>query len=234
MLVILFSGNIILKRKKKILIGMSKEAATKSASVDGADKSDDYVVLDIETTGLSKYYHKITEIAAVRVVEGKVVEEFQSLVNPETHIPSFITKLTGISDKMVKDAPVIDDVMPKFVEFLGESIVVGHNATFDYGFLTENANAVLGKHLMNDRLCTMKLASRCLPQLSRRRLKDLCAYFEVENSQAHRAMADTKATVEVFGQMCSLLAEKGLKSSDELLKFEKMPIRKCHSILTLD
>jgi len=99
----------------------------------------EYIVLDIETTGLSRYIHKITEIAAVKVKDNKIIEEYQTLVNPETKIPRFITRLTGIDNEMVKDAPTINEVMPGLLKFLGNHTIVAHNATFDYGFIAYNA-----------------------------------------------------------------------------------------------
>ena len=94
-----------------------------------------FTIVDIETTGLSAYYHKVTEIAALKYRNGKIVKEFSTLVNPEVSISRFITRLTGIDDGMVKDKPKIKEVIPKFYSFLGDSIFVAHAATFDYNFL---------------------------------------------------------------------------------------------------
>ncbi len=189
-------------------------------------KKSDYVVLDIETTGLSKHVHNITEIAAVRFSGRRKVGEFQTLVNPQEHIPRFITKLTGIDDDMVKGAPTIDKVLPGFLDFLGDSMIVGHNATFDYGFISTNAERHLGKCLENDRLCTVKLARRLLPDLHSRRLGSVCEYLDIVNEQAHRAMGDVDATAKVFHRFISLLDEHGLDTSESVLKFECMPVWK--------
>lgn len=193
------------------------------------DKTE-YTVVDIETTGLSKHRHAITEIAAVKYRGGEVMGEFQTLVNPETHIPSFITKLTGIDDEMVKDAPTIQTVIPNFVEFLGDSVLVAHNATFDYGFLTVNAAEHLGSELANEKICTRKLANRLLPDLYSKRLGCLCEHFGVVNEQAHRAMGDVRATAQVFEQFLSMLAEKGFRTKDDVQKFESMALRKCREV----
>jgi len=181
-----------------------------------------YVVIDIETTGLAKYYHKITEIAAVRVNKGKIKDQFQTLVNPETHIPSFITRLTGIDDEMVKDAPLINEVMPKFTKFLGNKIFVAHSASFDHGFLNHNAE----DEIKNPRLCTRKLANRLLPDLYSKKLGVLCEHFGIKNNQAHRAMSDTLVTVEILNNFIGMLKEKGFKNPKDILKFEKMPRKK--------
>ena len=185
-----------------------------------------FTVIDIETTGLSKSYHQITEIAAARVRNGKVVKSYQTLVNPEVKIPSFITKLTGIDNEMVKEAPVIREVLPTFKNFLGDNVFVAHNATFDFGFLEHNLRIHHRHELLNDRLCTRKLANRLFPELPRKRLQDLCEHLNVKNLQAHRAMADVLATTEVFNNMLNILDERGVSEVDQLLKFEKSSIRR--------
>lgn len=188
--------------------------------------TNEYVVVDLETTGLSKYRHQITEIAAVKLKENKIVEEFQTLVNPETKIPRFITRLTGIDNEMVKDAPTIKDALPRFLEFIGSSTIIAHNATFDYGFLSLNADKHLETELTNQRLCTRKLANRLLPDLPRKRLKDLCEVFNIKNDQAHRAMADVKVTVNIFRRFQTMMTLVDINTQEEILKFEKSPIKK--------
>ncbi|NQU79036.1 3'-5' exonuclease [Candidatus Woesearchaeota archaeon] len=185
----------------------------------------EYVVVDIETTGLSRYRHKITEIAAVRYNGKKMVDEFQSLVNPEVRIPRFITRLTGIDDELVKDAPKIPEVMQGFMEWLGDSTIVAHNASFDYGFLRHNAE-LLGEELSNDRLCTRKLANRLLPDMGSKKLCCLCDHFEIVNEQAHRAMGDVKATAHIFHNFQDMLAEIGIECMEKLKSFEKAPRRR--------
>jgi len=186
-----------------------------------------YTVIDIETTGLSKNYHQITEIAAAKVRQGEIVDSYQTLVNPKTRIPAFITHLTGISNEMVKDAPTVEKVLPDFKDFLGNDVFVAHNATFDYGFLEHNFRVHHGHQLVNPKLCTRKLANRLLPELERKRLSDLCAYFNVKNEREHRAMGDVKATVAVFNQMLDILQTKGICEVPDVLKFEKSPRKVC-------
>ena len=186
----------------------------------------EYVVLDLETTGLSKKRHGITEIAAVRVKKNKIVSEFQTLVNPRQRIPSFITRLTGITNEMVKDAPPINKVLPEFVEFLGDAPIIAHNASFDYGFIQHNAKEHLNIEIENKRLCTRKLANRLLPNLPSKRLGCICEYFEIVNQQAHRAMSDVMATTEVFYKFMDMAKEEGIKTEADLVKFEKAPRRK--------
>jgi DNA polymerase III subunit alpha, Gram-positive type len=179
-----------------------------------------YTVIDVETTGLSKHYHKITEIAAAKVRNGKIIDCFETLVNPEVRIPSFITKLTGIDNNLVKHAPTVEKVLPSFRKFLGEDIFVAHNATFDFGFLSHNLHVHHRHELLNRRLCTRKLANRLFPDLSRKRLQDLCEHLDVYNTQAHRAMGDVQATVGVFNGMLDILKEKGICDLPDVLKFE--------------
>ena len=186
-----------------------------------------YVVVDIETTGLSKNYHKITEIAAVLMDDGEIKKEFQTLVNPEVRIPSFITRLTGINDEMVKDAPKIDEALPKFLNILKENILVAHNATFDYGFLNQNSLKFCNGEILNQKICTRKLASRLVPDLTSKRLSSLCNHFLISNVQAHRAMADAKATAEVFSNFISMLRDIGINEPEEIVKYQNISRQKC-------
>ena len=187
-----------------------------------------FTVIDIETTGLSKHRHKITEIAAAKVENHKIVDTFSTLVNPEVRIPSFITRLTGIDNEMTDRAPTIGKVLPAFKDFLGKDVFVAHNATFDFGFLEHQMHLQHKQEILNPKLCTKKLANRILPDLPRKRLQDLCAHFEVENQAAHRAMGDVQATVQVFNGMCNILHEKGIQGHD-IVKFERLPVHKCFS-----
>lgn len=193
-------------------------------------KTTPVVVLDLETTGLSTSRHKITEIAAIRTQNGKVVDKFESLVNPETHIPSFITKLTGINDSMVKDAPIIDEVLPKFMKFLNKDIMVAHNATFDYNFLQHNLWQLNQQDIINDKLCTAKLARRVL-QLPSVRLEALREHFNIEKDGSHRAMNDVLATKQVFDNIIQKLEKKKITKVNDILSFQHFPSYKVTRIL---
>lgn len=186
-----------------------------------------FVVVDIETTGLSRHFHRITEIAAVRSVDGKAVEEFQSLVNPGTHIPSFITHLTGIDDEMVKDAPGIRDVLPSFVSFLGADILVAHNATFDHGFLSHNQYLTTGKHIDNDVLCTRRLSRRLLPDLYSTKLGVVCDHLGIANMHAHRALGDARATTHVLHTLLDHLKRREITETKDIIKFSRTSLAKC-------
>jgi DNA polymerase III epsilon subunit family exonuclease len=180
-----------------------------------------FTVIDIETTGLSKTHDNMTEIAAAKVSNGKIVKEFHSMINPECKIPSFITKLTGIDNELVKDAPVIKDVIPGFLKFLGNDVFVAHNATFDFGFINHNAESYHNTTLLNDTLCTRKLANRLVPDLYSKKLGVLCEHFNIVNSNAHRAMSDVHATVNLLNNFLLILKEKNIHKIEEILKYEK-------------
>jgi DNA polymerase-3 subunit alpha (Gram-positive type) len=185
-------------------------------------KTTPIIVLDLETTGLSPYRHKITEIAAAKVINGKVIDKFHTLVNPQQHISSFITRLTGINDDMVKDAPTVDFVLPSLREFLGDHIIVAHNASFDNRFLSHNFYLHEKEHLNNPTLCTVKLANRVHKDLPSKKLSAVCEYYGVINENAHRAMGDVDATVKIFYGMLSKLEQKNICSSEEVISFERM------------
>lgn len=185
-----------------------------------------YIVLDIETTGLSKDYHKITEIAAIKVIDHNVEDKFETLINPKTTIPHFISRLTGITQSMVNNKPTIDKVLPDFLSFCNDLPIVAHNASFDYSFINENCITHLDKNLINDKICTRKLANRIVPFLPSKKLSTLCDYFDIKNENYHRAMADADATQKVFNQFLNILEQKGHKSRSEILNFEKSKIKK--------
>ena len=186
----------------------------------------DFVIVDIETTGLYPNMHKITEISAIRYQNKKIREEFTTLVNPQRHIPSFITSLTGITDSMVKDAPKIDKVMPEFTEFLGDKTFVGHNAWFDMKFLDYNAMKHIKKGLDNPVLCTCKLARRLTPYLYSKKLGVVSKHLGIENPNAHRARADALTTAQVLERFLSMLEKRGIKEHEDIIKFQTAKIPK--------
>jgi DNA polymerase III subunit alpha, Gram-positive type len=185
----------------------------------------DFVVVDIETTGLHPRLHKITEISAIRFRDNKIREEFTTLVNPQCHIPLFITNLTGITDSMVRNAPHIQKVIPQFIDFLGDRTFVAHNAWFDYKFLNHNSMKYISKNLENPVLCTCKLARRLLPELYSKRLGVVSKHLGIKNIKAHRARGDALATTQILDRFLSMLEEKGIKEHEDILRFQttKLP-----------
>ncbi|CAN5322181.1 hypothetical protein BH23VER1_BH23VER1_36450 [soil metagenome] len=157
------------------------------------DPMQEYVVVDVETTGMRSEYHRVTEIGAVKVRAGAVVDRYQTLINPGRSIPPAITKLTGISDAMVADAPTFADVADAFRAFVGDAVFVAHNARFDYGFLRDEF-ARLGVSFRRPTLCTVVAMRRFYPGLASYRLGNLCADFGIRLDSHHRASCDAEAT----------------------------------------
>lgn len=164
-----------------------------------------YCMLDLETTGYSPLWDEILEIAAIKYSEGKEVARFHSLVKPlhRDHVPMFITELTGITNEMLEDAPQIPNVISSFDEFLGDSIIVGYNVSFDTNFLYDAYVEFLGKPLPNDHVDCMRMARRLYPEMEHHRLCDISSKLGVVNERAHRAMSDVEAT-----QACYLILSK--------------------------
>ncbi|MDF2545880.1 MAG: PolC-type polymerase [Anaerosolibacter sp.] len=174
-----------------------------------------YVVFDIETTGLSSKHDGITEIGAVKISEGKVIDHFNMLVNPERAIPSNIVELTGISDEMLRDQPKIEEVLPKFLEFVGENPVVAHNAGFDTSFIKENCHR-LGLSFDNPVVDTLSLAKILMPKLKKYKLNIIATALGVVLKNHHRAVDDAGATAEIFIQFLNLLKERNISELREI------------------
>lgn len=164
-----------------------------------------YVVFDTETTGLSSQDNEITEIGAVKIENGRITTIFQTLVKPNEPIPAEITKITGITDEMVKDSPKIEDAIKDFYVFCKNCILVGHNIEFDYQFI-QNAAKKVGLSFSNERLDTLLIARSKL-FLSNYKLGTIVNYLNLELTNAHRALFDATATAEVFLEL-SLLKNK--------------------------
>ncbi len=174
-----------------------------------------FVVFDIETTGLSAMNDGITEIGAIKLVDGEVVDEYSQLINPEKLIPEFITELTGIDDHMVRDKPTIKEVLPSFVDFIGDSVLVAHNASFDTGFIREKMKD-LNLELNNPVLDTLELSRGAFPDLKNHKLDNLAKFLEVNLVNHHRAVDDAKATTEIFQKTLELLAERDIETFEEI------------------
>ena len=136
----------------------------------------------------------------MKVQDGKVIEEFESFVNPEKPIPYHITKITGITDDMVRDAGTIKDVMPKFLEFIGDCILVAHNADFDLGFIRHNCKE-LGLEFNNKHIDTLALARREFPHLKNHKLGTVAESLKINITGAHRALDDVRTLVQIYEYM---------------------------------
>ncbi|MDU1831958.1 MAG: exonuclease domain-containing protein, partial [Finegoldia magna] len=171
---------------------------------------EEFVVFDIETTGLSNATEKITEIGAVKIVNNEIVDEFNQLINPEIPIPEKITELTSITNDMVKDMPKIDEVLPKFLNFVGNCTLIAHNADFDMGFIKKNC-LDLGIDPIRTYIDTLAFARALEPHLKNHKLDTLTKKYNVNLFNHHRACDDARATGEVFICMIQSLEKKGIK-----------------------
>lgn len=181
----------------------------------GQSLEDSYVVFDIETTGLSPKFCKIIEIGAVKVEHGEITGEYSTFVNPELPIPYSTTQLTGITDEMVMEAPTIDIILPEFLEFVGESVLVAHNAKFDTGFIRKFASE-LGLKIKNTILDTMTLSHILCSELGKFTLDRVCKHLGVKLENHHRAVDDAAATADIFLKFIKMLKDRGIDNLDEL------------------
>ncbi|MBQ7109323.1 MAG: PolC-type DNA polymerase III [Clostridia bacterium] len=172
-----------------------------------------YVVFDIETTGLSPSDSMITEIGAIKIEKGEITKTFSHLINPQTPIPPNIVELTGITDDMVRDMPTIDEVLPEFLEFCRDSVVVAHNASFDCGFIRYNATK-LGLSFHNKTLDTLKLSRELFPGEKKHSLDVMCKRLGVSLENHHRAVDDATATAEAFLKLSEMVNKKAPSATD--------------------
>lgn len=182
-----------------------------------------FCVLDLETTGGSPAEHAITEIGAVKLRGGELVGRFETLVNPGVPIPPLITVLTGITEAMVLPAPRIADVLPHFLEFLGDAVIVGHNVRFDISFLDAALRAHGYPPLDHQRTDTLALARRLVrDEVPNLKLGTLARHLRVPTEPNHRAMADAQATAEVFHTLLERAGTFGVLGLDDLLALPSM------------
>ena len=207
----------------KVIYGVEAYLAPDTVSCISFSKGQDldttYCVLDLETTGLSFRTEKITEVGIMKIKNGEVIDEFSCFVNPEKPIPQKVVEVTNITDDMVKDAETIDKVFPKILEFVGDSVLVAHNADFDIGFLKYNAKQ-LGYELNNTYVDTLRLAKSLFPDFKKYKLGFIADKLGIVVEVAHRALDDVDTTVKVFNVMISMLKEKGAKNWDDVDSLE--------------
>jgi DNA polymerase III epsilon subunit family exonuclease len=159
----------------------------------------DYVIFDLETTGISCNHDEVVEISAIKVLDGQVVEEFSTLVNPQRPIPFQASMVNGITDDMVADAPTFDVALKDFLEFVGDMILVGHNIhSFDMKFIWRDTRKYYDSIVGNDYIDTLSLARTYLPQMKHHTLTDLAAYYGIATDGAHRALFDCRMNQQVF------------------------------------
>lgn len=172
----------------------------------------DYVVFDLETTGVNVIKDDIIEISAVKVLGGKVADTFSTLVNPGRPIPYYATQVNGITDEMVEDAPDIREALADFLTFAGDAVLVGHNIqSFDLNFVSNAAEGLFGKTVENDYIDTLYMARSCLPELSHHKLVDVASYFHISAEGAHRALCDCIMNQKCYEEMGKLQANQKLE-----------------------
>ncbi|WP_313527381.1 PolC-type DNA polymerase III [Anaerotignum sp.] len=205
----------------------------------GQNLDDTFIVFDIETTGLSKEIEMITEIGAVKLKDGKIIDRFSTFVNPQKPISSEITKLTGITDEMVADAPKIQEILPEFLAFAGDGVLVAHNASFDMGFIRVAAERHCGLEVGNTVLDTLELARTLLPELNKHKLNIICEHLDISLVGHHRAVNDAEATAEMFIKFMDMLVERKVFTLDEINIFSSRTVnykklRANHAIILVE
>ena len=172
----------------------------------------DYVVFDLETTGISCIYDEVVEISAIKVLGGKVKDEFSTLVNPQRTIPYAASRVNGITDEMVSDAPQFFEALKNFLDFAEEAVLVGHNIhTFDMKFIWRDAEKYFKAFPDNDYIDTLQMSKKCLPQLSHHKLTDLAEYYHISSAGAHRALNDCVMNQQVYEHLGKEVSNAGIQ-----------------------
>ena len=196
----------------------------------GQNFNDTFVVFDLETTGFSAEVDRIIEIGAVKIKNGEIVDNFSKFVNPKIPIPFRIEKLTGINDSMVMEAEPIEKILPEFIEFCGDAVMVAHNAGFDTSFIINNAER-LGIKYDPTIMDTVLLAQFVIPNLHNYKLDTLCKHLAVSLENHHRAVDDAQATAYIYLKMVKMLEERDIFDLDKLNEAGKLDdeaIKKLH------
>lgn len=169
--------------------------------------TNEYVIFDLETTGLDPDVDAIIEISALKVKDGEIIDEFSTLVNPCMHIPYEASCVNGIVDDMVKDAPKIEEALKDFIAFVGNNVLMGQNIKrFDLRFIQRDAVRYFGKSLTNDYVDTLFVAQRYLPELDSYSLESLADYYDISYDGAHRALADCRINKKVYDCLAKEMA----------------------------
>lgn len=210
----------------KMLLGMEANVVDDGVSIvmnpENRNLEDDvYVVFDVETTGLSVSHDVMIELAAVKMKQGKIIDRYETFINPHRPLSAFTTELTGITDDMVQDAPELHEILPDFIQFIEGSVIVAHNARFDMGFI----QAAFRKHghpiAVNPVMDTLELSRFLFPDLKNHRLNTLAKKLDVTLEQHHRAIYDTEATGEIHWKLLEMLLKREITQLNELNEASK-------------
>lgn len=190
----------------------------------GQSFDDEYVVFDLETTGLSPVNDSVIEFGAVKIKNREVTDRFSAFVNPQVPIPFVIEQLTGINDSMVENAETIDKVLPQFLDFCKDAVLVAHNAGFDTGFIKEKAKTVLNLKYERTVVDTVGLSRALLPQLGKFTLDHVAKVLGIPPFNHHRAVDDAEACADIFKALIAKLENRGLKNLDEINTIEEFNV----------
>ena len=167
----------------------------KRTEISKRKKETKFVAIDVETTGLSPLYNELIEISAIKYEGAKKLDTFSTLIKPKKEVSSTITNLTGITNKMLEDAPTIEKVMPELIEFIGDDPIVAHNANFDYSFLQNNSNKSFTNNKVID---TVAISRKMLPNLPNHKLNTVARYIGIQEEGYHRAEFDCECCAKIY------------------------------------
>ena len=176
----------------------------------------DYTIIDIETTGLSTEYDEIIELSALKIRNNEIIDKFSTLIKPDYAIDQFITNLTGITNEMVKNAPKINKILDKYLNFIGSDIVIGHNVNFDINFIYDNCLEYYEKEFSNDFIDTHRISKKAC-SIERHRLNDVAEYYRIDATGHHRAENDCLMTNAIYQAMKNEILSK-YGSAEEFYK----------------
>ena len=177
---------------------------------------DSYIIIDTETTGLDPKRDAIIEIAALKVVNGTIIDTYSSLINPEHPVNFFVTELTGITNKELSEAPLASEVLPSFYDFIEDFILVGHNVNFDINFLYDHILSLMGKYVSNDYVDTLYISRRYYKNVPNHKLETLSKFLEIEQNTFHRALSDCMTTFSLYN-ILEEASKHPLKHEEQLL-----------------
>lgn len=167
----------------------------KRTEISKRKKETKFVAIDVETTGLSPLYNELIEISAIKYEGAKKLDTFSTLIKPKKEVSSTITNLTGITNKMLEDAPTIEKVMPDLIEFIGDNPIVAHNANFDYSFLQNNSNKSFTNNKVID---TVAISRKMLPNLPNHKLNTVARCIGIQEEGYHRAEFDCECCAKIY------------------------------------
>lgn len=217
--------------KMKVIFGcemymIDDEALMITNPKDKKIDEEEFVVFDIETTGLNSHFNKIIEIGAVKIKSGRIIDRYSQLINPGISIPYHITEITSITNEQVANQPKIDEVIGKFVDFIGDAVLVAHNAPFDMGFIKRDIKEYLNIDLENSVIDTLQMARDLFPDFKKYGLGDLNKSLGLALEKHHRAVDDSQATANMFIIFLEKYKEKGIEYLKDINKGFEVNVKK--------